>query len=66
MPAILTQSEPSELLKIFYMEKGIAENDLDAKLRVMLENVMVPDCPNAKPALYELELQWFRDRGYSV
>jgi len=63
-----TLAEPSESLRRFYLEKNIDENDLQAKMRAMSEIVIIPNYPyqERKPALYELESQWFKERGYFV
>lgn len=59
------QVEPHEILQKFYEERGIGEEDLDAKYRAMKESVMIPNFPydQREPALYELEMQYVSDQG---
>jgi hypothetical protein len=59
--------EPQEVLEQFYGDRGIKGDDLAEKRRAMSEAVVIPCFPynERSPALYELEIQYLRENGFS-
>ncbi len=67
MATIEGRVSPTDLLKEFYTTLGIGESDLQEKWRAMNDYVRIPNFSDErKPALYELEQQYLRDKDYNV
>ena len=59
---------PYQLLEEFYNSRIIKEDDLKSKYRAMNDIVMIPNFPYSerKPALFELEEQFLKERNYKI
>ena len=60
--------QPYQILEEFYSSRRIKNEDIQSKYRAMKEIVMIPDFPytERKPALFELEEQFLKERNYKI
>jgi hypothetical protein len=59
-------ANPQKFLKDFYESRGIRENDLDSKYKVMCQTVRIPghDYSKGDPSLSNMELQLLSENGF--
>jgi len=58
--------QPHQVLKEFYKEHSVAEDNLAEKRRLMKGFVFVPGYPIGEEPLFMLEKQFLKEKGYNV